>query len=168
MRKFLPQLTHLVLEADSNQLAKNDAKYRIALLYGCYIVNQNWLKISIEKGEMVPEERFEIQGDMDHGRTGAPSKARRNRELKKQNLFFGIKVGLVNDTQDLYRKYITVGRGEIGDEYDDLIVCGSTHFTDEEIAELKNTYPTKYLISHKWVDDCICNYEIIKKDSYLL
>lgn len=44
------------------------------------INNDVGLKICNEKGQMVPEDRFEIQGDVDHGRTGAPTKARKNRE----------------------------------------------------------------------------------------
>lgn len=40
------------------------------------------LKICVEKNEMIPEDRFEIQGDVEHGRTGAPTKARKNREAK--------------------------------------------------------------------------------------
>lgn len=40
------------------------------------------LKICIEKNEMVPEDRFEVQGDIEHGKTGTPIKARKNREMK--------------------------------------------------------------------------------------
>lgn len=43
--------------------------------------NVSGLKICNEKGQMVPEDRFEIQGDVDHGRTGAPTKARKYRDV---------------------------------------------------------------------------------------
>jgi hypothetical protein len=39
---------------------------------------------------MIPEDRFEVQGDVDHGRTGTPNKARKNREMGVKEYFYEV------------------------------------------------------------------------------
>ncbi|KAI8080793.1 uncharacterized protein B0P05DRAFT_539641 [Gilbertella persicaria] len=163
--KISSSITHLVIDADKHGLVKANQLYRIGVMFGCYIVNENWLRICIERNEMVPEERFEIQGDTIHGRTGAANKARINRSLKKPNLFKGIQVGLIDDAENKYRRLLTVGRATIGDEFEDMIVCSDKPVNTEE---LRQKYPNKTLVSIDWINDCIDNYEILKKDSYIL
>lgn len=63
----------------------------------------------------------------------------------------------------MYRRYITVGRGSVG-ESDDMIVCSK----DYDKIGLKRMYSNKTLISKEWIDDCICHYEIVEKEMYLL
>lgn len=70
---------------------------------------------------------------------------------------------LIDDRDSTYRRCITIGRGYVGDS-DDMIVCSKEYNT----IDLKRMYPDKTLISKEWIDDCICNYEIVKKETYLL
>ncbi|CEP07915.1 hypothetical protein [Parasitella parasitica] len=122
------------------------------------------LKISVEQGYMSPEQRFEIYGDETYGRTGAPSKARLRRESNKSNnLFKKLKVGLIDDVNNEYRKYLTIGRAEIGD-FPDLIVCN----LNANIEELKKKHSGKVLISCKWIESSICLFELDVKDKYIL
>lgn len=63
-----------------------------------------------------------------------------------------------------YRKYLTVGRAEIG-ESTDLLVC---NLLDCDIEDLREKHPGKVLISCKWIDDSICRYELEDKSKYIL
>jgi hypothetical protein len=60
---------------------------------------------------------------------------------------------------------LTVGRGKIDQESNDLVVCSDDPVS---IDELKNQYKDKTFLSKKWIDDSIAFYEILKKDEYIL
>lgn len=62
------------------------------------INSEKGLKICVEKNEMIPENRFEIQGDKEHGRTGAPIKARKNRESGVKHNFTRLHTELFTNT----------------------------------------------------------------------
>ncbi|KAI8372519.1 hypothetical protein EDC96DRAFT_51182 [Choanephora cucurbitarum] len=164
-RKINANTTHIVLDADIHGLVSPSYLYRIGILCGCYIVNENWLKICKEKNQMVPEERFEIQGDTTHGRTGAPCKARTNRNLKKPNLFKGTRVKVIAEPKSKVEKLLLAGRAILEGDFDTVVVCNPK---EVNISELRQTYPGKLLISGDWVNDCVDSYEIVKKDSYIL
>ncbi|KAI7904771.1 uncharacterized protein BX663DRAFT_503493 [Cokeromyces recurvatus] len=159
------KITHIVFDTDRNDLVKPNREYFLAILFGCYIVNEKWLKLCIEQNKMLPEARFEIQGDIKYGRTGAPSKARKNRVIGRHLLFKGLKVGLIGDTENEYYTYMSLGDADINMKYDDIIICS---FSDKTLDELHETYKGKRLISKDWIDACICNFEIMKKDDYIL
>ncbi|KAI8365585.1 hypothetical protein BD560DRAFT_159981 [Blakeslea trispora] len=164
-RKINANTTHIVLDSDSHGLVNPSYLYRIGVLCGCYIVNENWLKICKEKNQIVSEERFEIQGDIIHGRTGAPCKARTNRNLRKPNLFKGIRVKVIAESRSKVEKLLLAGRAHLEGEPDIVVVC---HPKEANLEELRQTYPGKLLISGDWVNDCVDSYEILKKDQYIL
>lgn len=92
--------THLYL--DKHNIVDRSLTYYLGVLYGCYVVNEQcksykiciyrkyikWacvligLENSIKKGYPISESRYEISGDKEMGRTGAPEKARKNKESK--------------------------------------------------------------------------------------
>jgi hypothetical protein len=39
---------------------------------------------------------------------------------------------------------------------------------DIDLDELNTKYPDKKLLSKDWIDECICLYEIVKRDKYYL
>lgn len=45
-----------------------------------YLTKRIGLENCIKKGHIVPENRYEISGDKEMGRTGAPEKGRKNKE----------------------------------------------------------------------------------------
>ncbi|KAI9473521.1 MAG: hypothetical protein EXX96DRAFT_621171 [Benjaminiella poitrasii] len=165
------KVTHIILGEVSNtdglHLVKPTREYFLAILFGCHIINEKWLKLCMEQGKMIPEQRFEIQGDIIHGRTGAPNKARNNREIGKHLLFKGLKVNIIGDVENEYYTYIRLGDADIDEKYDDIIVCYSLQDATT-LDELKESYKGKTLISKDWIDACICNFEIVKKDRYIL
>ncbi|KAK4518459.1 uncharacterized protein ATC70_008677 [Mucor velutinosus] len=158
-------VTHAVFDSavGTNGLVKNTQKYRMAIACGYHIVNAAWLRISIEKGSIQPEERFKVWGDLTYGRTGAPKKALDSKLDKKGHLLRHLKVGLLDDVKGEYRKYLVAARAQIGD-FDDLIVCK----LDQDIEALRSKYPGKNLISHKWIEASICRYELDDKSKYIL
>ncbi|KAG0778763.1 hypothetical protein G6F22_011040 [Rhizopus arrhizus] len=116
--KVNSQMTHVVLPADKHNIVDRSLTYYLGVLYGCYVVNEQWLENSIKKGYPISESRYEISGDKEMGRTGAPEKARKNKESKKPNLFKGLKLCVVDDNlQRHVEKCILVGGGIIEDDY---------------------------------------------------
>ncbi|GAN11369.1 hypothetical protein MAM1_0564d10928 [Mucor ambiguus] len=163
--KVTADVTHAVFDtaAGTNGLVKNTQKYRMAIACGYHIVNEAWLKISIEKGFVQPDDRFSVWGDLTYGRTGAPKKALDSRLNKKGHLLRHLKVGLIGDVKGEYRKYLMAARAQVGD-FDDLIVCKP----DQDIETLRSKYPGKNLISYKWIEASICRYELDDKSQYIL
>ncbi|CEG65435.1 hypothetical protein RMATCC62417_02224 [Rhizopus microsporus] len=95
--KMNTEVTHIVLPAgkciketkrkklidtDKHNIVDRSLTYYLGILYGCFIVNEQWLENCIKRGHIIPESRYEISGDRDMGRTGAPEKARKNKEAK--------------------------------------------------------------------------------------
>ncbi|KAL0141389.1 hypothetical protein V8B55DRAFT_1488895 [Mucor lusitanicus] len=147
--KFTADVTHAVFDiaAGTYNLVKNTQNYRMAIACGYHIVSEAYL----------------IYGDLTYGRTGAPRKAFESRQSKRGHLLRHLKVGLIDDVKGEYRKYLLAARAQIGD-YDDLIVCN----LDQDIEALKSKYPGKNLISHKWIEASICQYELDDKSQYIL
>ncbi|EIE77054.1 hypothetical protein RO3G_01758 [Rhizopus delemar RA 99-880] len=149
------------------QIQKECKILKKGILYGCYVVNEQWLENSIKKGYPIPESRYEISGDKEMGRTGAPEKARKNKESKKPNLFKGLKLCVVDDNlQRHVEKCILVGGGIIEDNCKEIIVCSDE--PELKRQELKEKFPEKTLILKNWVFDSICNFELLEKDDYYL
>lgn len=48
-----------------------------------------------------------------------------------------------------------------------MIVCAED-MDDVDEDELMEKYPERKFYSKNWIDDCICLYEIVKKDKYAL
>lgn len=65
-----------------------------------------------------------------------------------------------------YEKYIRIGGGTIV-SHGEIIVC------DEDVDsvdtdDLHEQYPNEKLLFKGWIDECICTYELAKKDKYVL
>ncbi|CEG79148.1 hypothetical protein RMATCC62417_13646 [Rhizopus microsporus] len=165
--KMNTEVTHIVLPADKHNIVDRSLTYYLGILYGCFIVNEQWLENCIKRGHIIPESRYEISGDRDMGRTGAPEKARKNKEAKKPNLFRGLKVCVIDD--DLQRqveKCILAGGGIVEDSCQDVIVCSDD--PESKRQELKDRFTHRTLLLKSWIFDSICNFELLKKDDYYL
>ncbi|KAL9558335.1 hypothetical protein MBANPS3_000958 [Mucor bainieri] len=158
--------------AEQKDLVKNTQNYRMAIACGYHIVSEALLKdpyglkVSIEMGSVQPEERFRVWGDMTYGRTGAPKKALDSKLNRKGHLLRRLKVGLIDDVNGEYHKYLMAARAQIGD-FDDLIVC-NPNLTTEDLKALRNKHPGKNLISYKWIEASICRYELDDKSKHIL
>jgi hypothetical protein len=151
------------------------------------------LKLSIELNKIAPEERFEASGETVFGRTGAPKKSRANRNEGKvskiclyrlsvsygplmqlifyaqhQKLFKGLRAKFISDDKITrrYQKYIRSGGGVVVD-HGEIIVC-SEDMDSVDVDEIQAQYPGKKLLSKDWVDECICKYELERKDKHYL
>lgn len=149
--------------------------------------------LCIEANKIIPEDRFEATGDIGFGRTGAPKKSRANRNDGKvksiisffpqlimlahssffcfaqpQRLFKGLRARFINDDKVTrrYQKYVRIGGGTIVD-YGEIIVC-SEDMDSVDVDEIQAKYEDKKLLFKDWIDECICKYELEKKDKYYL
>lgn len=163
--------THVVLRSsDKNrELVDCSNDYLLGILHGCSIVQSAWLERCAEDKRICPIRRYEITGNSEIGRTGAPEKARNDRARgKAHRLFRGLKFKFINDEKvgRRYERYIRIGGGIVA-EHGDLVVCAED-MDDVDVDELIEKYPERKLFSKNWIDECICLYEIVKKDKYEL
>ncbi|KAG2206500.1 hypothetical protein INT47_008517 [Mucor saturninus] len=164
--------THLVLDLANPSfrgIVNISDQYLLGILHGCYIVDSSWLEKCLEMNAIYPETRFEIAGEVTFGRTGAPAKSRKNRlEGKNQKLFRGFRAKLATDDEmsKKYEKYIRIGGGTIVG-HGEVIVCDE-EMDSVDADDLHDQFPGEKLLFKGWIDECICTYELVNKDKYVL
>lgn len=84
------QVTHVVTDAKGENRSTRSLKYLQGILRHCWIVNMSWVKQSSLAGRWLPEEKYEIQGDLKGSafERSAPSSAEPN------ELFFSFRPDL--------------------------------------------------------------------------
>lgn len=65
-----------------------------------------------------------------------------------------------------YERYIRIGGGTVV-SHGEIIVCAQD-IDSIDTDELQEHYPNSKLLFKAWIDECICAYELVKKDKYIL
>lgn len=86
---FCPEVTHVVSGCNNEGLCPRTIKYLQGVLSGRWIVNMEWVEMSLEYGSKLVEEAFEIPGTSTDPQSGAAQKGRINRQKQLPGLFDG-------------------------------------------------------------------------------
>lgn len=184
--KLLPtfdnQITHVITESSR---PKRTIKTMMAILNGIWLVSIEWIKASLMKNTILPENEFEIQGD-DATKEPGPKRSRFSKQLGECKLFDNFLFYLYGSFGKLEKKDILSllsngGASIIGniDELKNLakgkriknqkkriiILCDPEVQSDYE-TDLGITGYFKPFIAVSWLLDCTSSYQIIDITHY--
>jgi hypothetical protein len=97
VRAWSDRVTHVVTEPivfEGKQLACRTLKHLCAILSGQWIVSSAWLKASLDRGCWLPEQPYELDGDMSTRGQDGPRKGREAHAAGGAGIFQNVRVYL--------------------------------------------------------------------------
>ncbi|XP_026733050.1 breast cancer type 1 susceptibility protein-like isoform X2 [Trichoplusia ni] len=167
VEKYTKNITHLIVGVDEEKKSQRSVKYMCALAASKWIVAFDWVKICLQKKEVVNEEFFEALDS-----TGEPG-PRRSRIAKKK-LFEGISFYCmppfsVLDLETLKNMLVAAG-GRVVNEARAVKITPDNAHPALLLAEPEHTQEDRFIylameqsivpVNYEWVLNCLGNYTL--------
>ncbi|XP_066301935.1 breast cancer type 1 susceptibility protein homolog [Branchiostoma lanceolatum] len=78
-QSFDNSTTHVITRTDVDQFCSRTLKFFLGIAGRKWIVSYQWIAACLEEGKRVPEDPYEVRGDLVHGCHGGPRQARSNK-----------------------------------------------------------------------------------------
>ncbi|CAH0581356.1 unnamed protein product [Chrysodeixis includens] len=167
VEKYTKNITHLIVGVDEEKKSQRSVKYMCALAASKWIVSFDWVKICLQKKEVINEEYFEALDS-----TGEPG-PRRSRIAKKK-IFEGISFYCmppfsVLDLETLKNMLVSAG-GRVVNEARAVKITPDNAHPALLLAEPEHTQEDRFIylameqsivpVNYEWVLNCLGNYTL--------
>lgn len=157
---LLSQATHVLTKRDKDGLCSRTFKYMLSILMGKRILAIDWILEMSRKACWLPEEEFEIQGDVIAGVTKAPQTA--HHSPSHGTLFEGYQFYLQGQFQSLTKLQVTelIQRG--GGTILSTKPARSTTTAKKQLPIIITDKQSRTSMTVMWIMNCISHYKIIQ------
>jgi hypothetical protein len=172
--RFTPQVTHLIVGATNNNIARRTMKYSCAIICGVWILNYDWVKNCLESNRFVEEEPFEIIGD--NFAQGGPKKGREAKMNNQSALLANLNIhiaGRFNINTPPKKEFVELCRwagANIVTREQELQNSGNSVVVVvdqcETSARLRKKFRNIRPVAYKWLMDSISHYKILDCSTY--
>ncbi|KAG8385241.1 hypothetical protein BUALT_Bualt03G0021600 [Buddleja alternifolia] len=105
LKNWDSSVTHVIASTDENGACRRTLKFLMGVLEGKWILSVHWIKASMEAGELVDEQHYEIAVDI-HGIRDGPRIGRLRFINKQPKLFNGYTFYFTGDFVPSYKGYL--------------------------------------------------------------
>ncbi|KAJ9597813.1 hypothetical protein L9F63_011308 [Diploptera punctata] len=107
LQKFAPEVTHIIVSADANNVCSSNRDVLHGILQGKWIINFDWIILCLETVTLIDPDAYEVKGTRHFPKSGAPMRGRINVEKQLPGILNGCHIffaGLSSDfTVDNYK-----------------------------------------------------------------
>ncbi|KAL5247320.1 hypothetical protein ACHWQZ_G019259 [Mnemiopsis leidyi] len=182
LTQYTEAVTHLIFPHNDSMTCPRTTKYFMGIAGGKWILSNQWLVQSYQCKELLNEAPYEMQGDLEGGRTHAPRAARMARALKYPLLFADTSVYYVGEIRIMPRDQfssllesvgVTIVRPpEIGASTPASLMSYKTQtkikpLIDSDVTDINKARDETGIepITAQWVIECIAAFRVLPPEA---
>ncbi|KAI8516053.1 Breast cancer 1, early onset [Branchiostoma belcheri] len=169
--------THVITRTDVDLFCSRTLKFFLGIAGRKWIVSFQWISACLEEGKHVPEEPFEVRGDLVHGCHGGPRQARNNKgKLLLSNYEICIYGKFTALTRDDLQFMVELCGGTVIKEphmfpHDKKPLIVSQVDANQLTEEDYNAFYRRYgvlSVTRDWILDSVSSYQVQPISRYLM